>query len=450
LSTLDGYLGIGDSVLKKVLERGIDEAEVYVLAVRSKVVEVQNNELFLAHESGEVGLGIRVVLDKRIGFAFTNDLRDGAVKRAIDGAISVAKVSAREEKWEGFPYYSHYPEVEDLYSVKLVSTELDQLVELMRNHLGEVLQDKRIHIVSSTLEVSEVTRVVVNTRGLNLGETTTHSIFAVDVVANDGTDTSPVIYREALSRTELPDIGAVMKDACEYAIKSLHPVKFDRYRAPVVMTEYALYELLKYTLTIALKGDSVALGRSPFTGKLGEKVLSEKLTIVDDGTMRGGISSSKFDDEGVPRRRTILIEKGILRNFIYNLYWAYRSGTESTGNAHRGFYTVTPRIEYSNLIVQEGDTSPSEVLEELSYGLLVDNLQGAHSSNPETGEFSVVAVPAWIVKRGELLPVRGIMLAGNTYELLSRKVMYICRGLRQRANLLTPWIVFEDIRVIQK
>ncbi|HID18323.1 TPA: TldD/PmbA family protein, partial [Candidatus Bathyarchaeota archaeon] len=204
-----------------------------------------------------------------------------------------------------------------------------------------------------------------------------------------------------------------------------------------------------YTLVPALKADNVQRGRSPLKGRMGERVASPLLTLIDDGLLVGGLHTSSFDDEGTPSQQTPLIEGGFLKGFLYDHYRASKDEVESTGNAVRlASYTSTPVIEPSNLVVKPSGLSPEVLLSEVKYGFYVPFVQGAHSSNPESGEFSVVAAPVWLVEEGSLTkPVRSIMLAGTIYELLEN-LSGLASNVRTLDSLVAPWIKVEGVRVV--
>jgi len=170
---------------------------------------------------------------------------------------------------------------------------------------------------------------------------------------------------------------------------------------------------------------------------------------VDDGLLEGGLNTSSFDDEGVPSQRTPLIDRGVLIGFLYDHYRASKEEVESTGNAVRpASYASTPVIEPSNLVVKPSSLSPEGLLAETGRGFYVPYVQGAHSSNPESGEFSVVAAPVWLVEKGSLArPVRSIMLAGTVYGLLEN-LSGLASNVRAFGSLVAPWVSVEEVRVI--
>ena len=164
----------------------------------------------------------------------------------------------------------------------------------------------------------------------------------------------------------------------------------------------------------------------------------------------GGLRTGIFDGEGVPHQKTPVIEKGILRNFLYDNYSAKKEGKESTGNASRAGYLSTPGIDTTNFHILPGNKTSEEMLSEVDDGLIVYYLQGAHSSNPVSGEFSVVATPAWKIKDGEITHCsRGVMLAGNIFELL-KNISVVGGNERQMGSIIAPWVMVENVRVIGK
>ncbi len=231
------------------------------------------------------------------------------------------------------------------------------------------------------------------------------------------------------------------------------PVKTTRIETKttkLILTQFALQDLLYFTLVNAVKADNVQRNQSPFKDKIGENVASENVTIHDDGLFQGGLRTWMFDGEGVPHQKTTLIERGVLRNFLYDNYAAKKEGKESTGNASRAGYLSTPDIEPTNFHLMPGNKTADQLMSEVDDGLIVYYLQGAHSSNPVSGEFSVVATPAWEIKKGEIKNcTRGVMLAGNIFEVL-KNVSVIANNERKMGQLIAPWILVENVRVIGK
>ncbi len=436
--------------VKYALSKGASEAEAYVVRGKDNYVEIENNNIKQAYTSYDVGIGVRVAIGKKTGFSYTNRLDRTSIEEMVEKALKSAKATKEDPYWKGLPEPSeNYPRPEGVYSIELERIRIDNLVEKAGILLETLLEDKRITVVASSLGVSSWAIAVANSNGVYQVDYGTVAVVWAEVVARENGDVTPGIYEVEASRTIFPDVETLATKLREKAIRNLKPVKIDYTRLPVIFTEYAIESIFRYTLNQAIRGDNVVRGRSPFKDKVGEKIAVEDLTVIDDGTLKNGLYTSIFDAEGVARRKTLIIDKGVLKGFIYDTYWAKRAGTQSTGNATRQGYASTPSVGPSNLVVVPGNYSEEEIIADTRRGLLVDSLQGAHSSNPETGEFSVVATPAWLIENKELKPVRGVMLAGNMYELLKR-IDGMTRTSRQVGVAKTPWIRFSEVRVIVK
>jgi PmbA protein len=273
----------------------------------------------------------------------------------------------------------------------------------------------------------------------------------METIARDGADVTPACYESITERVYDVDAEAVGVEAARQAVSSLGAKKMGSGVFPVIFAQPAFHSLLYYTLINAVKADYVQRERSALKDKIGEKVASELVTVCDDGLLDGGLLTSKFDGEGVPCQKTVVIDKGVLKNFLYDSYTANKVGVESTGNASRAGlapYSSTPVLGASNFTFNRGSRTAEELVGEVDEGLLVFGVQGAHSSNPESGEFSVVATPVWKIEDGSVAgAVRGVMLTGVAFDVL-RNVSALGSNVKKRGQLVAPWIRVEDVRAV--
>jgi len=187
-------------------------------------------------------------------------------------------------------------------------------------------------------------------------------------------------------------------------------------KIPVVFDPTVACEFLSL-ISSMICADSVQKGKSPFKGRVGETVASSLISIIDDGTLEGGLATSPADDEGVPTQRTPVISKGKLNTFLYDTYSALKEGTLSTGNASRGGFKSSPSSGISNFFLEAGQTSREEILKTTT-GLYLYDVMGLHMADPVSGEFSVGVMGARL-ENGEFKEgVRGVTLAGNLLDLL--------------------------------
>lgn len=212
----------------------------------------------------------------------------------------------------------------------------------------------------------------------------------------------------------------------------------------IVLDYHAAAGLLG-TFVSAVNADNVQRGRSMLADKMEQKVLSSNISIFDDGTLESGLNSSRCDGEGTASEKTTLVENGVLKGFIYDLYTANKGQTKSTGNGSRSSFTETPSVGVSNIVV---DFNNERDLSELKDAILVTDVLGAHTANPISGDFSVEANNAFIIKDGEITaPVKKAMLSGNIFELL-KTAEKIKSNVRQYGPFVIPKILVHDLRVV--
>ncbi|RLG46390.1 MAG: TldD/PmbA family protein, partial [Thermoproteota archaeon] len=199
---------------------------------------------------------------------------------------------------------------------------------------------------------------------------------------------------------------------------------------------------------------NVQENRSVYKDKIGEQVAEDYITVIDDGTLENGFGTSAVDDEGCPRQKTPIIERGVLRNYLYDNYSAKREGKESTGNASRQrlfgtpSYANQPSIKPSNLLIMPGKGNLNELIGEIKEGILVKgSLIGALHSNVLTGDFSVTSNNTFKIENGEVsYPLKPCTVAGNLYEALN-SVLALGNDLRSFGNIICPSIIVKRIVV---
>jgi PmbA protein len=310
--------------------------------------------------------------------------------------------------------------------------------------------DKRVFPIEGGAGAAYLSSAIANSNGVTGFDRGTIMECSLAVVAKEGNMVTPVCFEFNAERAYNVDPAWVGKEAARLAVAALKTKRIKTETTKLILTPFALQELLYFTVINAVKADNVQRNQSPFQGKIGEKVASENITIHDDGLLPGGLRTWTFDGEGVPHQKTTLIEKGVLRNFLYDNYAAKKEGKESTGNASRAGYLSTPSIEATNFHIMPGNNTPDQLMSEVDNGLIIYYLQGAHSSNPVSGEFSVVATPAWKISKGKIAhATRGVMLAGNIFEVL-KNVSAVANNERQMGQLIAPWILVENVKVIGK
>jgi PmbA protein len=443
-------ISLAENAVKAALIKGVQDAEAYVYEGHASNIGIELGQISKTNRIIDRGLGIRVAANKAIGFAYTNIIEDAnVVEKAVNSALSAARASKPDPDWNGLPQKKPFAITENTFDKKILELSSEDLVNVASTMLDSAGQvDKRVFPIEGGIGSAYLSNAIANSNGVTGFDRGTIIECSLATIAKEGSSVTPVCFEFNAARNYNVDPSWVGKEAARLAVSALKTKSIDTKSGKVILTQFALQELLAHTLINAIRADSVQRDQSPFKGKIGEKVASENLTIYDDGLFAGGLRTWAFDGEGVPHQKTTVIEKGILRNFLYDNYSAKKDGKKSTGNASRAGYLSTPGIDTTNFHIIPGSKTSDEMLSEVDDGLIVYYLQGAHSSNPVNGEFSVVATPAWKIKDGKITHCsRGVMLAGNIFELL-KNISVVAGNERQMGQLVSPWIQVENVRVI--
>jgi PmbA protein len=445
-------LNLAENAVSVALRKGADEVEAFVYQGLTTNVVIERGQIAKSARIIDRGVGIRAIINKATGFAYTNIVENKtAIEEIILKALSSAKASKPDKDWRNLPAKKPAKPVENTYDHSIVELRSENLVEVAATMLSAAENtDKRAFPIEGGAGASYLSTAIANSNGVANADHGTIIECSLATIAHEGNEVTPVCFEFNAERSYNIDPEWVGKEAARLAGSALKTKKIETKSTKVVFAQTAFQELLYFTLINAVKADYVQRNQSLFRGKIGEKVASETVTIYDDGLFNGGLRTWEFDGEGVPQQKTPIIEKGVLRNFIYDNYTAKKEERESTGNATRAGYLSTPGIEATNFHFTPGNKSPEELISEVNEGLLVYYLQGAHSSNPASGDFSVVATPAWKIENGEITSAtKGAMLAGNIFQVL-KNISALANNERKIGQLVAPWVLVENVKVIGK
>jgi PmbA protein len=448
----DETLSIIENTVQLALKAGADEAEAFAYQGLTANVVIERGQVSRSTRIIDLGIGVRALINKAVGFAYTNVLESKeAIGKTVQNALKAAKASKPDKNWRGLASKKPRASVENVYDQKVAELRSEDLVKLASSMLKAAEEaDKRVFPIEGGVGASELARAVANSNGVSCFDKGTIIECSLATVGQEGGEVTPVCFEFNAERTYRIDPEWVGREAARLAGSALKAKKFETKTTKVVFAHAAFHELLYFTLMNAVKADYVQRDQSALKGKIGEKVASEIVTVYDDGLLSGGLRTYEFDGEGVPQQKTPIIEKGVLRNFIYDNYTAKKEERESTGNAFRAGYLSTPYVDATNFHFMPGKKSPEELMSEVDEGLLVYSLQGAHSSNHVSGEFSVVATPAWRIKEGAVVhAVGGAMLAGNIFDVL-KNISGLANNERKIGQLVAPWVLVESVKAIGK
>jgi PmbA protein len=434
----------------------VSQIEVLVENQYSVSSEVNLGEMNKAVKLQEGGAAVRCVVDHRIGSGFTNRLDRTLLEKAVKQAIAAAKASTPDPTMGELPVKARYSEVRDVWDDAIPEKNPGEFVDLTAE------LNRKIAGHGSDIIVGEAATGVVygwhafaNCNGVSVADRGTLSFAYAALVATTPTGVTPTVVDVDVKRHFDPDIDGVVRRSVKDVQLAKQPAKGKTAPSTVIIDAHSLAELSFFTLLPAVRGENVVRGRSVLAKRRGDKIAADILSIVDDGIRPGGYGTSLFDDEGVPRQTTSIIEKGRLRSFLWDCYWSHQAKAKSTGNATRDLRSGVVSIQPSNLVIQPGKKSLENLISEVKSGYLIKGLQGAHSSNQDTGDFSVVGNPAFRIENGQLTGcVHGLMMAGNILELLQHADQ-VGNDTREylvwaASSVIGPSTRFSDVQVVAK
>ncbi len=427
---------------KKALDLALkytDCAEVYIEKERFVEIDIQKDKIDFAKEGFVFGIGIRVIQDGKMGFSYTTDLDH--IKESVKNAIFNARCN-RKDKNFAFSNPSKYPTVKNIYDKKIEVLELENSIEFA-NTMIDTAKEHKCQPTSGGFSAGYTKSLLMNSQDVSSENISTSFSGFLSVIAKGKGDVSTA-YESDSSRYFDIDPQQIAKDASMVARDSLGGRVVKTKNMDVVLDYHAASGLLS-TFVNALSADNVQRGRSVFAGKIGSEVVSSSLSMYDDGTLERGLNSSMSDGEGTPTQRTSVVEDGVLKNFLYDIYTSKKDDVASTGNGIRSSFADTPSVGVSNFILEFDDVLE---ISDINEGFLVTDVMGAHTSNPMSGDFSVETRNAFKIEQGEIAyPIKKAMLSGNIFQSMNN-AFAISKRIRQIGPFIIPRILIHDLRVV--
>jgi PmbA protein len=405
-------------------------------------------------DSGSRGLGLRVFLGSRSASTSTSDLTAEGIRQLVEGALALAKVT-EEDPFTGLPEAGEFGALTDdlhLYSDDVYSLSGEQRIAWARRAEAAALAvDTRLtNSDGGSFDAATGRKVLANSRGFVGGYQSSYAGVSAAPVAMDanGTMQRDGWWSSARCLAHLESPESIGKEAARRALRRLGARRVATQRVPIVFAPEVARSLVG-SIFEAASGDAIWRSASFLAGKLGEKIAATNLTIIDDHTMllpsgMGGFGTSPFDGEGLPSRRTVVVEAGILRNYLLNSYTARKLGMKSTHNASRGL-AGTPGIGCGNLYIEPGTQTAEQIIADVPAGLYVTGLMG-FGVNTVTGDYSRGATGLWIENGALTYPVEEVTIAGNLAEMF-QNVTAIGSDLEFRGAVASPTLRIDGMTI---
>jgi PmbA protein len=440
---------LAQDIVQRAMQGGATAAECVIREGDEFSTLVRLGEVETLKESGSKSIGVRIFHGKRAASTHSSDFTRAGLDRMLKSALELAKITS-EDPFSGIPEPSQLGSISgdlDLYLADVYSLPGEERISYARRAEKAALDfDQRIkNSEGGSFDAATGHKILANSHGF-VGEfRRSYCSVAAIPIAQDEKGAMQRDYwfsvARSLNRLESPeDVGKV---AAQRALRRLGARKVKTQQVPIIFDPLVANSILGHIFE-GVNGDSVYRGASFLAGKLGEKIAAPQVTVIDDGTMVGGFGTSPFDGEGIPTRRTVVIENGVLKSYVLNTYTAKKLGLQTTGNASRGL-AGTPGIGPGNYFLQPGTKTPQQLIGEVKEGLYVTEFLGM-GVNLVTGDYSRGASGLWI-SGGELTyPVEEITVAGNLKDMFLN-ISEIANDLEFRGSVASPTIRIDGLTV---
>jgi PmbA protein len=440
---------IATSVVSRAMKAGATAAEAIVREGTEFSTLVRLGQVETLKESGSRALGLRVFLGKRAASTYSSDFTEDGIERLVSGAVKLAAITS-EDPCAGLPDPDEFGSLSgdlQLYFDDVYSLPPEERIEYARRTERAALDaDPRFkNSDGGSFDAATGRKILANSLGFVGDYQGSYcSISTAPIIQDEhGAMQRDYWFSSAHTLAKLDTPEAVGKEAARRTLQRLGARKIASTRVPVVLDPMVARTILD-NIADAVNGDSIYRHSSFLAGKLGEQIAGANVTMVDDGTMPGGFGTSPFDGEGIPSRRTVVIENGVLKSYLLNTYTARKLGLKTTGNAARGL-TGNPGISSGNFFLQPGTRTPQQIIKDVKQGLYITDFLG-FGVNLVTGDFSRGAGGMWIENGEFTYPVEEITVAGNFKDMLNN-ISEIGNDLEFRGSTACPTLRIDGMTI---
>ena len=448
---------LASDVLTKALKAGATDAEAVIYEGDEFSALVHLGQVETLKESGSRAIGLRVFIGHHTASTSSSDFSAEGITRLVDGAITLAKIT-NEDPFAGLPEAHEFGQLDGdlhLYFDNVNEMPPAERIEIARRtEAAAFAYDTRIqNSRGSDFDTATTHKIMVNSRGFVGEYRRSYCGFSVAPIAQDEKGNMQRNYWFSNARTvaKLEDPEEIGREAARRTLRRLGARQVKTQKAPVVFSAEIAQSIIG-NIFDAANGDAIYRHASFFSGMLGERVAGENITVIDDGTLVfdggnttiGGFGTRPFDGEGLPTRRTVLVERGILKNYVMNTYTARKLNMKSTGNASRGL-AGNPGIGAGNFYLEAGTLTPEQIIGDIKSGLYVTETMG-HGVNLVTGDYSVGASGLWIENGEFAFPVEEITIAGNLKDMY-KNIVAIGNDLVFHGASAAPTIRVEGMTI---
>ncbi len=438
--------------VKKAHELGASEAEIYIVRRVSLSLAASGRGVEKLESGEALAVSVRIVVGKRISNQGALISSEKDLDNLILNTIKVAKTLPEDPQWISLPKRYGYTQCYDIIDNKLYPPKPEMFMELAKYSLIKPNDiDKRASIANVRVGGGYTVRAIGNSYNDVVTSEKTSFYFSIEVKAVNGDKESSYIEYYWAPTTKEFNIDRVIGDTVDISIKTLGAKQIETGKYQVILTPRVFSEVISTLIVPAIRADWVQKKRSPLRGKLHSEIFSENLTIIDDGAAPNMSGTNPFDDEGIATQRKTVFDRGVLTTYLYDTYTANIDGKESTGNAVKSGLGSATYPDATNIIVLPSASSLDAMMRDIRRGIVVYSTIGGWLSNPVNGYLNATIVNSLYIENGKILyPVKGVVITGNIYELLSKNLIALSKEVKHYGNYITPYVMLDNTTIAGK
>ncbi|MEM1927292.1 MAG: TldD/PmbA family protein [Acidilobaceae archaeon] len=442
---------LSEVAIKRAEAMGALEAEVYAVYARERSMRLLRGSIELSKAGVVVSLATRVSCGRGVSVVggVVSGVRD--VETLVERALSMCKARGDSSAPRALPRGLSSSKPRGIYDEAIVSSSSETMAGILEKLVVDVESASRgrVEVARGSISSRVVARLVANTQREVVAEESTWLTLVCMGVARDAGLESAFWEESTVRRLSDLHVERLAARLADRSLAGLRRTKVETGVLRVLLAPKVSASILDALLAPSISALAIQKKRSPLAGRLGERVLDERVTVLDDATVEAALGSRGFDDEGVESRRTIVVEKGVFKTPLYDTWTASIEGVESTGNAVRPKISSMPEPAPLNLILEPGSEPLESLIGDVKRGLVVYSVIGEWLSDYTRGYLSATITNADYIENGEVKgAVVSGMVSGDFYEMLGSKLLAVGRELEGAGVIYAPPLLIDEVRVV--